>query len=204
MPVSREEILAQIDDVLASVEGFTSDQPGHEEVTRLAAAIERLAPMPSQYRARANQTLTSGMFDKFKVFPLAATLRVLRTDVEKGYTRTVEELVHAEVFEDFLSMAEELHGKGFDAAAAVLAGSVLEGHLRKLADKEGVPPNQSFDQLGIALVKQGTLKESERKICAGWYGQRTEGAHGHPENVVSEEVGRMIPGVRDFLVRYPA
>jgi hypothetical protein len=129
----------------------------------------------------------------------------LSADLEAGYTRRLEELVHAEVFEDFLDMATEFRDKGYHPAAAVVAGSVLEEHLRKLAAKEGLSPvPHSVEDLGVALRKHGTLTEPERKIMQGWYGQRTEGAHGRPENVIPEEVGRMIPGIREFMVRHPA
>src|SRR5215217_4070423 len=78
---------------------------------------------------------------------------------------------------DFLAMASELDTKGFHAPAAVLAGSVLDEHLRKLADKSkiDVPTAngrpKSVDALGIELVKAGAITEARRKILAGWYGQ---------------------------------
>jgi hypothetical protein len=157
----------------------------------------------------ANRYLNMG-YDKYKVAPLVEVLRALREDVAKGYTRSVEEIVHGEVFEDFLEMAAELHSNGYHAAAAVIAGSVLEDHLRKLATKEGVAVVATngkalgVEALGQDLVKAKVFAEPQRKVIAAWYGQRTEGAHGRPENVIADEVGRMIPGIRDFIVRYPA
>jgi hypothetical protein len=64
---------------------------------------------------------------------LVAILRALREDYAHGYVRTVQELVHADVFADFLDMASELLTKGYKDAAAVIVGSVLEEHLRQLA-----------------------------------------------------------------------
>ena len=107
-------------------------------------------------------------------------------------------------------MASELDAKGFHAPAAVLAGSVLEEHLRKLADKSHIDVltangrPRSVDSLGIELVKAGAITEARRKILAGWYGQRTEAAHGRPENVVPEEIPRMIEGIRDFVDSHAA
>jgi hypothetical protein len=63
---------------------------------------------------------------------------------------------------------------------------------------------KSVEALGVGLVKSGTISEPRRKIIAGWYGQRTEGAHGHFDKVVAAEVPRMIEGIRDFIVEHPA
>jgi hypothetical protein len=65
-------------------------------------------------------------------------LRGLRNDYEAGYMRTVEDLVRADLFTDFIEMAEELVGKGYEDAAAVITGSVLEEHLRKLATRHSI------------------------------------------------------------------
>lgn len=210
MSLTQEEALKQIDEVLASVANFSSVyNTGTTETTRLAATIERLAPKPSHYRAKANHILSLG-YDKFKVEPLREVLIALRVDIAQGYTQSVEEMVHGEVFDDFLDMAAELHSNGYHASAAVLAGSVLEDHLRKLATKTGLPlvggkgKLLGVETLGQNLVKAGVFGEPQRKIIAGWYAQRTEGAHGRPEGVIAEEVGRMIPGIRDFIARLPA
>ena len=80
--------------------------------------------------------------------------------------------------------------------------------MRKLADKNGIPSldpkdrPKPFELLGTELVKSGVLSEPERKILAGWYGQRNAGAHGG--DVIPERVARMIPGVRGLVVRHPA
>jgi hypothetical protein len=53
-------------------------------------------------------------------------------------------------------------------------------------------------------IPMNVFAEAQRKIVSGWYGQRTEAAHGRHANVVQEEVGRMIEGIRDFTIRHPA
>jgi hypothetical protein len=52
--------------------------------------------------------------------------------------QTVAELIHAGVFDDFLEMANELLTEGYQHPAAVIGGSVLEEHLRKLAGRAGL------------------------------------------------------------------
>ena len=53
---------------------------------------------------------------------------------------TVAQLVHADTFADFIEMATNLLDEGgYRDAAAVIAGSSLEAHLRNLATNAGVP-----------------------------------------------------------------
>jgi hypothetical protein len=100
---------------------------------------------------------------------LAGVLRGLRADVGAGYTRTLEELVHADLFSDFLEMADELQRSGYKDAAAVIAGSTLEEHLRKLAEKNGVAIEQpdgapkKADTLNADLAGAAAYKKLEQK-----------------------------------------
>ena len=80
-------------------------------------------------------------FDTRKVVSLAGVLTALREDYQAGYLQSIEQLIHGNVFADFL-MADELLQKPYKDPAAVLAGSVLEEHLRNLATTTGVPTTE--------------------------------------------------------------
>lgn len=174
--------------------------------TRALSAIDRYAPPNSVYQKQAE-----GMRLNPNLAPeVGQLLAALRDDYVEGGMRSLSELVHASLFDDFLEMAGELHDKGFHGPAAVVAGSVLEEHVRKLATKHEVELRterdrpKSFDALVVELVKKQVFSAARQEILTGWYGQRTEGAHGRPENVVPEEVPRMVSGIRDFIVSHPA
>jgi len=101
--------------------------------------------------------------------------RALRHDIAGGHVRPLEEIVHAEVFEDFLDMAAELLQGGYASSAAVLAGSVFEEHVRQLAAASGIAPASAgrpvaFDRLATNLTKLTTILETERKAVVAWYG----------------------------------
>lgn len=157
-------------------------------MTRLHAAVDRLAPPRSVYRNRAAGINSEGL-----LADLISVVEALRDDYAAGAMIAYEEIVHAGVFDDFLDMAAELTGKGFHGPAAVLAGSVLEEHLRKVADKSGIALTddrdrpKSVETLSVELVKQAVINEPRRKIIAGWYGQRTQAAHGNFDAVIPEE-----------------
>ena len=61
----------------------------------------------------------------------------LRADYEKGYLKTTTEIIHGDVFADFLESAKYLLDRSYKDAAEVIAGGVLEDQLRKLSIKNG-------------------------------------------------------------------
>jgi hypothetical protein len=137
-------------------------------------------------------------------------VEALKADYRAGALVGVRELVHADLFDDFIEMALELRDKGFTGPAAVVAGSVLEEHLRKLADKSGIDRvddkgrPKSVETLGVELRNQGVFSEVQRKSITAWYAQRTEAAHGRGDALIPAEVERMIDGIRDFVARHAA
>lgn len=212
--VQIETLLKEVSRALAAsphddLSGGLSDTELMKIRAQLNAAIKRLAPAGSSYVNDADG-ITHGGFHGTAVVDLAGILSALGSDYELGYIQTVEELVHGTIFDDFLEMSTELHDKKFKDAAAVVAGSTLEEHIKKMAEKNSISvvdakgKPKKFDTLSIALVKAGVFGEPQRKILAGWYGQRTAAAHGKYSEVINDEVKRMIDGIRDFMVRYPA
>jgi hypothetical protein len=190
--------------------GYVEAYDARRIATRARAAIRRYAPPGSAYEDDAEEVANSPAVDEWKAQQFTAIVHALRDDYALGGLTAVEEIVHADLFDDFLDMANELLSKGFIGPAAVLAGTVLEEQLRKLAKKHDVGSAdekgraKSVEALGVDLRKAEVVTEVQRKSVTAWYAQRTEGAHGRPENLNDGEVERMIDGVRDFVARYPA
>lgn len=107
-------------------------------------------------------------------------------------------------------MADELQKKGFKDPAAVLAGSVLEEHLRNLAQKNGVAiTNADGDplkasRLNDALKAAGAYSNLEHKSVIAWLDLRNDAAHGKYENYDAKQVASLIRDVRDFMIRHAA
>lgn len=210
-------IVQQLSDIVSDWEnsrdsnGYLEEYDARRVATRARAAIRRYAPPGSAYEADAVQTAGHPTAnDRWKAQQFAAIAHALRDDYALGGLTAIEEIVHADLFDDFLEMANELLSKGFIGPAAVLAGTVLEEQLRKLATKHGIATTdekgraRSAETLGVDLRKANVITEVQRKSVTAWYAQRTEGAHGHPENLNESDVERMIDGVRDFVARHPA
>lgn len=62
----------------------------------------------------------------------------IKDEISGGWLFSVKGLVAAEIFADFLEMAQYLLDQGYHTPAAVMAGSVLEEHLRQLCIKNGI------------------------------------------------------------------
>jgi hypothetical protein len=142
-------------------------------------------------------------------------LRAVREDVQAGYLVTLRELVHADVFSDFLEMAEYLMDEdhGYKDAAAVLAGGVLEEHLRQLYQRQtmsievqtanGTKPKKA-DTMNADLAAATVYNKNQQKIVTGWLGIRNSAAHAKYGEYTTEQVVSLIGGVRDFIARFPA
>lgn len=233
--MDKAAVLAEIDEVFRRT-GATAERPfvprstpytqaaalkrGEREVpvpisasamgSAVLAAIERNAPHPSYVQA-AREIGGGGVATTATADRLLGILASVRQDIEAGYIRTLEDRARGAVFHDFLEMAEHVLATIHAAPAAVLAGAVMEQHVRKLAGlhernalvtAKGRP--RAFEDLITDLARPGVIHESERKLLAAWYGQRTDAAHGHFAKSNDREVQRMIEGVREFVVRHPA
>ncbi len=65
-------------------------------------------------------------------------LSAAREELAGGWLTTTKGLVSAEIFSDFLEMAQHLLEEGYKDPAAVMAGSVLEEHLRQLCQRHSL------------------------------------------------------------------
>lgn len=224
MATKTDLIIEQIDSLLArggiGPHQFPESQfflQGQSVAARVAlatawtAGVERLAPRSSDYREQVGQSRDRFNSDHPRhLASLAGILNALRADYEAGYMTTIEELIHADLFADFLGMAAELLDKGYKDPAAVLTGSVLEEHLRKLCDRNGVSTTapdgspRKADTLNADLVKANAYGKLDQKSITAWLGLRNDAAHGHYDKFTKEQVALMLEGVRNFLTRYPA
>jgi len=224
---SKEAVLVEIDEVLARC-GATADRPwaarqpqgdafyqsarGNETamLTACVGAIERNSPRRS-YIDMAHELAARGTTVTV-VDDVIGVLVTVRKDIEQGYLGTLEQQAREVVYEDFLEMADDIATKMHPAPAVVLAVSVLEEHVRKLAEARTVATTKSngdprgFEDIitDLGAGDDPPLSKTERRLLGGWYSQRTEAAHGHFDKVIAANVGGIIMGVRDFLVRHPA
>lgn len=213
-------VLQQIDFVLARVDVLTSkfrhkdrsdmaDEEASEAVSLMTSTIERLVPANNSFHKDATKIRSYTSSIHYSVNPLLGILKALRIAYEMNYLQSVEELIHADMFSDFLEMAEHLLKEGFKDPAAVLCGSTLEEHLRKLSAKNGIAvlrpdgspkkSNALNDELAAAVYSK-----LDQKSVTAWLDLRNKAAHGQYSDYTKDQVSLLLQGVRDFIARLPA
>jgi hypothetical protein len=220
MAAPIEAIVKQIDDVLKQYEHYSPrvDQYGDdlsksgtaEAITRLKGAIDRLAVVPSPYRESAGALLQQyGVTNSYSITFLVGILKALRADYVAGYLHTVESLIQADLFADFLEMGDHLLSQNYKDPAAVIIGSVLEEHLRKLCAKHGMSISngqspKKADALNADLARANIYSKLDQKNVTAWLDLRNKAAHGHYGQYTQQQVELLSQSVRDFLTRNPA
>jgi hypothetical protein len=214
-------VSAQVDKLLAEYESLQArsqyddlsdlEIESNAFIVRLRSAIGRLAPPRSTYTtemlAAAKDTRNS-TGEKIKIY--VGILCALRADANEGWLTAIVELLHADTFSDFLDQATELADKDYQNAAAVVAGSTLEAHIRLLCQKHGIsillPSGRPMnaDSMNAALAKSSVYNNLQQKEITSWQAIRNAAAHGEYEKYTKVQVNNMIRSVRDFMLRYPA
>ena len=224
MGIGKDVVLADIDKTLDECDGIRR-RSRHEDASdlkdgsmeavaaRLVATIERFAPSGSFYARQTREFSDKHWGNPHVLYKyLPPTLRALRDDIAQDRIASVLELAHADVFSDFLDMAQYLlDDGGFKDPAAVIAGSSLEAHLRALCDKHGIATKDANDKpkkadtLNQELDKAGAYTSKlDLKNVTAWLALRNDAAHGHYAKYLGPQVGLLIASVRDFMTRYPA
>src|SRR5437879_7116411 len=220
MTTPTDAILKQIDEALRQFEHFSARNESDDDLssrsgvgealTRLKSTIDRLSPRESSHRESADALLKQyGPHNSYSIGFLLGILKALRTDYAAGYFQTVEALIHAEIFADFLEMAEYLLSQKYKDPAAVIIGSVLEEHLRKLCGKHSVATSsgtspKKADATNSELCAAGAYTKLDQKNVTAWLDLRNKAAHGHYDQYTQQQVELFLQSVRDFLARNPA
>ena len=137
-------------------------------------------------------------------------LRAVKQEIDGGWLFSLKGLVSAEIFGDFLEMAQYLLSEGYKDPAAVMIGGVLEEHLRNLCVKNGIQPfvlkgdkevAKKADTMNNELAAAGVYGKLEQKNVVAWLDLRNKAAHGLYSEFRKEQVETMDAGVTDFIIR---
>jgi hypothetical protein len=190
-----------------------SDQPEpviFRALTGLRAAISRLAGDGSTYVRQVEEVLKSKIYVGKQVMMIQGVAQGLLEDAKNGMLTSLQELIHADIFAGFLEMADHLLSNGYKDAAAVIAGSSLEEHLRLLAAKHGISTTDAggrpkkADLINAELAGALAYSKLDQKNITAWLDLRNKAAHGHYSQYQSAQVGLFIASIRDFITRCTA
>jgi len=183
-------------------------------LTRIRAAVTRISGVDSPYSQQLETVLKRmDIHDLDRMAMGVGIVSALQMDLKSGYLLTVKELIHGEVFADFLEMADYLCKEGYKDAAAVISGGTLESHLRQLCIKNGIETETSTqrgiepkraDLLNSDLAKNSVYSKLDQKNITAWLDFRNKAAHARYSEYTKEQVELFISGIRDFITRIPA
>lgn len=211
--MNTNKIVKQLDSILDrhTAALLESDNPGQlptsvmkELLASAQAAVDRYAPPDSAYRVEADVDYEASPL--YRLDCLIGVVKALSQDYKAGALAPIQELIRAEVFDDFLDMSEHLLDQGYKDAAAVVSGSVLEQHLRKLSDRSKIPTElngkpKKADLLNSELAAKNVYGKLDQKSVTAWLDLRNNAAHGHYDKYGVEQVKFLLLGVRDFINR---
>lgn len=225
----KEQFLKQIDATFALDKSMATPGTGlenwqHERLmTDALAAIERITGKTSVYMQQAlaaskpKPNLPGSNYLDYHAASRAALgiLQSVRDAVSADFLNTASSLIHGSVFADFLEMAQHLLDEGYKDAAAVIAGSALEAHLRQLCVNAAVDTTHTNNNTGDIVPKKADRMNADlygakvyslldQKNVTAWLDLRNRAAHGEYDKYVDQQVGLMTSGIRDFITRVPA
>jgi hypothetical protein len=135
-------------------------------------------------------------------------LYAIKIEFENGYLYSLSGKVTADVFDDYMEMAEQLLKQNYIIPTAVLIGATLEAHLRVLSVKNEIATTDSKgrnllgDALNSQLAKAGIYGKSDQKLVTAWQDIRNACAHGDIDSLpTKEQVNNMWRGVDEFMKR---
>jgi len=209
----NEKILQRLDELLVELEDVEKQHSGRGDSKvpynpwiswRVSALtlVGELTGKDSQYYRDFVRLADSR--DKEHVAAARSVLKRIRDDYAKGYLRDIRRLAAAEVFTDFLDMAEHLHSQGYGIPAATITGAVLEDSLRRLHLKQigHWQGDSSISKLNDGLRKANVYDQAVWRQIQAWGDIRNDADHGHFDKVDSDAVKRMVSGIRDFVAKH--
>ncbi|MCB9149813.1 MAG: hypothetical protein H6641_13745 [Caldilineaceae bacterium] len=216
--VDKEKLVRRIDEIITI--GSNTYQTRHEILRRDYVDIKSMHEFRSSSLSFIERVFgrDSSYFESFRESTRDGTLQdldsgmgilnAIRSEIEGDWLCTVKGVITAEVFADFVEMAEHLLDAGYQDPAAVMCGGVLEEHLRQLCIKNGIEvvkgdkkvPHKA-DTLNAELAKNEVYSKLDQKSVTAWLDLRNKAAHGHYGEYTEDQVRNMLNAVTEFMAR---
>ncbi len=192
--------------------GRKGERGASKLITQVKSTVNRIVGNESEYYKRIDQILQ--LYKKYqdnhseKLAGVMGIAEALYSDIKSDYLKNLVEIIHDEIFSDYLEMAEFLLEEGFKDPSAVISGSTLEEHLRKLAIKNGIDVKilssgkekpKKASQINQELYKAKIIKKGVMMQITSWLDTRNNAAHGNYNEYNADQVDLMIKGIRNFI-----
>jgi hypothetical protein len=128
-------------------------------------------------------------------------LTAAKEDYQSGYLVGIRKLVSAEIIGSLLDQAQELLDAGYIGPAAVLAGSILEDHIKKICIEKQIALSDKpkLDYMNAQLAKIEYYNKLTQKQITSWAEIRNSAAHGNWEKFKEVDIRDMIKWIYRFI-----
>jgi len=128
-------------------------------------------------------------------------LMAAKEDYQGGYLVSIRKLVGAEIVGSLLDQAQELLDAGYVGPAAVLAGSILENHLKTICQEKQIvlPDKPKLDYMNAQLAKIEYYNKLTQKQITTLADIRNSAAHGNWDQFKEDDVKDMIKWIARFI-----
>lgn len=153
-------------------------------------------------RLMADDHLKQGVPSNVLVLMLGL-LKGAKDDWEHGFLGRIEYIVAGATFDDFLDHAAEYHRGNKKNEASVLASTVLEDTVKKVAQKNGlITTGKTLDPLIDELVKANIFTPVKGKRVKAYAGVRNQALHAEWDKFDISDVGQLIEGTRELIENF--
>ncbi len=205
----EEKLLKRIEELIKEGESLKDKDPywiDKEFFFKWKSNVENLIKLAAGEDSVYYKNLTEGvMFHSVESVKVGLGILIaLKEDLEKGFIFDIKDLLTAELFDDFLEMAQHLFEVGYKDPAASLTGAVLESSMRKIADKSRiiVKDNDDISSLNSKLANKGVYNRLIQKQIQAWKAIRDSADHGKFNDYKRYQVEYMLERVKKFLADY--
>ena len=205
---ARGEVLARQIGVYDGRTDFwfsAEDVPSLQAWIASTANLLRLCATPDSYflqeatRIVEDKQLSGGV-PHHTVQKLLGLLQSLAEEMKHGLMRKAEYIFVASTFDDFLDHASQFHGSGKKIESAVLASTVFEDAVRRLATKLAVEQaGRSLESVIDGLSKSGAVTPVKAKRWKSYAGVRNSALHAQWDTFDIRDVGEMIKGTHEII-----
>lgn len=169
--------------------------------------IQMVAPIDSFHFKESNKIMNhEHMNTGIPTLVIAKIMGLfLSTFVEwsKGTLGQIEYIVAAETFDDFIDHSSSYHKSNKKIEASILASTVLEDTVKKIAIKNSLPVKGiSLEPLIECLIVAGVFNQVKGKRLKAYAGTRNKAFHAEWEEFDIKDVGEMIKGIRELIENY--
>ena len=183
--------------------GGFKDTVGYESlVTEVISVITHIYGNGHPHTQRVIYAFNQGSLHALE--QMEGILLGTKSSVEGGLLTEMRSRVILDIKSDFLETAHELIEDGAKDSAAVLACTVLEDSLKRLAIVHGIEDVQGKEMsiVTVALFKEGAIEKSTNRAILSFKDLRNAAFHAQWDHVSEETVKMLLTFLPAFIEKH--